>query len=97
MTFHATVLLSVTRSDPGQGSELEAGIRQTLRKSGLSIERASFGTWVVIVEKISKELRNAFEGGDADEVAHVRRAFGDAGLTAIERLIRKDIGTSSTM
>ncbi|TFH72737.1 class I SAM-dependent DNA methyltransferase [Cellulomonas sp. HD19AZ1] len=91
VTFHATVLLSATRSDPGSSSETEAAIRQTLREQHLGIERASFGTWVVIVEKTSKNLRDALARGGADDVARVRRAFADLGRAAIERLVSKDV------
>jgi hypothetical protein len=89
--FHATVLLSASRSDPGSSSEVEAAIRQTLQDHHLDIERASFGTWVVIIEKTSKDLRRALEIGDADDVARVRRALGDLGRSGIERLISKDV------
>lgn len=91
VTFHATVLLSASRSDPGSSSEVEAVIRQTLDEQHLGIERASLGTWVVIGEKTSKNLRTALEKGDADDVARVRRAFGDLSSTGIERLISKDV------
>lgn len=91
VTFHATVLLSACRSDPGNSSEIEYVIRQALHDQHLGIERASFGTWVVIVEKISKELRSTLETGDADDVARTRRAFGDLSETGIERLISKDV------
>lgn len=91
VTFHATVLLSASRSDPGSSSETEAAIRETLREHHLGIEKASFGTWVVIVEKTSKSLRSALENGDADEVARVRRAFADLGSAGIQRLISKDV------
>ena len=91
VTFHATVLLSATRCDPGNSSDVEAAIGQTLREQHLGIERASFGTWVVIVEKTSKELRRAFESNDPDDVARIRNAFGDLSQTGIERLISKDV------
>jgi type I restriction enzyme M protein len=91
VTFHATVLLSATRCDPGSSSEVEAAIGQTLREQHLGIERASFGTWVIIVEKTSKDLRRALEGNDPDDIARVRNAFGDLSQTAIERLVSKDV------
>lgn len=91
VTFHATVLLAASRSDPGSSSEIEAAIRETLHEHHLGIEKASFGTWVVIVEKTSKNLRSALEKGDADDVARVRRAFADLGRAGIERLISKDV------
>ncbi|GAA1997065.1 HsdM family class I SAM-dependent methyltransferase [Brevibacterium samyangense] len=91
VTFHATVLLSASRSDPGSSSETEAAIRESLHEQRLGIEKASFGTWMVIVEKTSKNMRSALENGDADEVARVRRAFADLGRSGIERLISKDV------
>ncbi len=91
VTFHATVLLSVSRCDPGSSSTVEAAIGQTLREQHLGIERASFGTWVVIVEKTSKDLRRALESGDPDDVARIRNAFGGLSRTGIERLISKDV------
>ncbi|WP_162240647.1 class I SAM-dependent DNA methyltransferase [Frigoribacterium sp. Leaf186] len=90
VTFHATVLLSASRTDPGSRSGVEAGIRQTLNEKHLSIERASFGTWVVIIERVTKELRSALEAGSADEVARIRRAFGGLTQTGIERLTSKE-------
>ncbi|MFL0562184.1 class I SAM-dependent DNA methyltransferase, partial [Kocuria rhizophila] len=89
VTFHATVLLSASRTDLGQSGEVEAAIRRALHDQHLSIERASFGTWVIIVERVTKEIRRALEDGDADEVARVRRAFGGLSRTGIERLISK--------
>ena len=81
VTFHATVLLSATRCDPGSSSDVEAAIGQTLREQHLGIERASFGTWVIIVEKTSKDLRRALESNDPDDVARIRNAFGDLSQT----------------
>ncbi len=91
VTFHATVLLSATRSDPGGSLEAESAIRKTLQEHHLGIERASFGTWVVIVERTARDLRRALATEDPDEVARVRRAFGDLPRTGIERLISKDL------
>jgi hypothetical protein len=91
VTFHATVLLSVIRSDPGSSSDVEAAISQTLREQHMGIERASFGTWVVIAEKSSKELRRALESDDPDDVARIRNAFAGLSRTGIERLISKDV------
>ena len=91
VTFHATVLLSAMRSNPGGSSRAEAAIRETLHEQHLGIERASFGTWVVIFERTCKDVRRALESDDADEVARIRRAFGDLGRTGIERLASKDV------
>lgn len=91
VAFHATMLLSAIRRDPGNKRAMEATIRETLQEHNLGIERASFGTWVVISEKTSKYLRNALEHGDADEVARIRWAFGGLSRAGIERLVSKDV------
>jgi len=91
VTFHATVLLSAGRSDPSSSSEVEAAIRQALHDQHIGIERASFGTWVVILERTSKNLRRTLESGDPDEIARIRAAFSDLSESAIERLISKDV------
>lgn len=91
VTFHATVLLSATRCDPGSSSEVEAAIRNTLGEQHLGIERASFGTWVVIVEKTSKDLRRVLESNEADDIARIRNAFGGLSQMGIERLVSKDV------
>lgn len=91
VTFHATMLLSVVRNGPGDTRFDELSIRKSLEQQNLSIERATFGTWVVIIEKLSKEMRTSLETNDADELARVRRAFGDLDQTGIERLVSKDL------
>ncbi|GAB3556227.1 N-6 DNA methylase [Spelaeicoccus albus] len=91
VTFHATVLLSASRTDPGNSGEVEAAIGDALQQQHLGIERASFGTWVIIIERVSKEFRRALEGGDADEIARVRRSFADLGQGGIERLVSKNL------
>lgn len=91
VTFHATVLLSASRTDLGHSGEVEAAIGETLRQQHLGIERASFGTWVIIIERVSKELRRALEDGDTDEIARVRRSFADLDKGGIERLVSKNL------
>lgn len=91
VTFHATVLLSACRSDPGGSAEVEAAIRQALHDKHIGIERASFGTWMVILERTSKNLRDGLKSGDSDEVARICAAFADLNESAIERLISKAV------
>jgi hypothetical protein len=91
VTFHATVLLSASRSTPGGAPEVEGAIRQALHDHRVGIERATLGTWILIVEKTSSVFRRALVTEDADELARVRRAFGDLGRPGIERLVSKDI------
>jgi hypothetical protein len=46
---------------------------------------------VVIAEKTSKDLRQALDSNDPDDVARIRNAFADLSQTGIERLISKDV------
>ncbi|WP_169252878.1 N-6 DNA methylase [Brevibacterium sp. 'Marine'] len=91
VTFHATVLLSACRTDLGRSGEVESAIGETLRQQHLGIERASFGTWVIIIERVSKEFRRALESNDADEIARVRRSFASLGQAGVERLVSKEL------
>lgn len=91
VAFHATVLLSACRSDPGSSADVEGAIRRTLIKQGIGIECASLGTWIVIVENTSKSLRSALLGDDPDEAARVRATFNGLREPAIERLLAKEV------
>lgn len=91
VTFHATVLLAACRTDPVRSRDVESAIRRALEDNRLGIEKASMGTWVVIAEKTSKELRKAIDGGDDDDIARVRRAFGDLSRTAIGKLVSNEV------
>jgi len=91
VAFHATTLLSASRSIPGMGTDVQATIRKTLHDHSLGIERATFGTWIVIVEVASSVIRKALESDDRDELARIRRAFGDLGQAGISRLASKDV------
>lgn len=91
VAFHATTLLSACRSDPGGSADVETAIRRTLVEQHIGIERASFGTWNVIVENTSKSLRSALGGDNDDEIARVRAAFSNLGDPAIERLLAKEV------
>jgi len=55
------VLLSACRSIPGTGDEMQASIRRALHEHRLSIERATFGTWAVIAEKASSDVRQVLD------------------------------------
>lgn len=89
--FHATVLLAACRSDPGSSAMIENAIRATHIEYRIGLERASLGTWIVIIEKASKSLRDSFLGEDQDEKARVRSAFCGLHDTSIERLLAKEV------
>lgn len=89
--FHATLLLSGSRTDTERSDELERSIGRALRARNIGITRASFGTWVVIVEKLASEIRKTIGNGDEDELARLRRAFANLPTATIARLVSKDL------
>lgn len=91
VAFHATALLSASRSDVARSHEIESAIRRTLEGRNLSMRRASFGSWMVIIEKTSSEFRRTLRDDDPDEIARVSRMFGDLSRAAIDRLVSVDV------
>ncbi|GAA1455008.1 N-6 DNA methylase [Nesterenkonia lacusekhoensis] len=89
--FHATVLLSACRTDASLSQEIEDSIRRTFHKNGLGIERASFKTWVIIAEKVARELRRVLGADDVDDEARVFRAFAGLSRDGIERLTSPEV------
>lgn len=91
VVFHAAVLLSAAREDGQRSRELESAIAEALKNAGNSITNASIGTWVVIVEKLSKEFRTALTSKEPHDSVRLRRMFSDLPATAIERLVDLEI------
>lgn len=90
-TFHATMLLSGSRTDAVRSGEIERSIGSTLRANNMSINRATFGTWVVIIEKLASEIRTTIGRDDPDDVARLRRSFAGMTTATIGRLVSKEL------
>lgn len=67
--FLAVLLLSGVRNDETLFTAERKNINSLLRRQHLSLERASFGTWVVIYERLAKTIRSqlATTSKDADQ------------------------------
>lgn len=89
--FHASVLLSASRADPGRSAEVEDEIARTLQSERIGIERASFGTWNVVIEATTSLLRKAVNRRDDDEIAQLRRTFSGLGVKTISRFIDDEL------
>ncbi|MCA0180983.1 MAG: SAM-dependent methyltransferase [Actinobacteria bacterium] len=88
-TFVATVLLSALRQDSDLAEVEGAGLRRALDKQGLSLERASFGTWVLVIQRLSARFRELLSD-NADDRARVSQMFGGAPPAAIDAIIQPE-------
>ncbi|MBO1753728.1 N-6 DNA methylase [Allobranchiibius sp. CTAmp26] len=76
--FLAAVLVSVARQDADLAEVEGRAIRRTLDEKHLSLERASLGTWTVIIERLASTFRRMLHSEDPDEGARVQQLFGGA-------------------
>lgn len=85
--FLATTLLSVMKQDVDFASAEGPALRRALDGAGLSLERATLGTWAVIVERLGSVFRAMLNSGDEDEQSRLRQLFGGAEVGVIEALL----------
>ncbi len=63
--FLAVVVMSGVRRDAVFFEQEWAGVRTTLQRGHMSLERATFGTWMAIYERLSKVVRSGLSDADA--------------------------------
>jgi len=83
----AAVLLSALRQDLDLSEVEGAGLRRALNDLGLSLERASFGTWAVVIQRLSARFRKLLKE-DSDDRGRVSQLFGGAPAAVIEAIIQ---------
>jgi type I restriction enzyme M protein len=54
-------------------SALLPRLRRTLNEQNLSLERATFGTWTVVVQRLAAAFRDELHRDSTDAVARLRR------------------------
>lgn len=91
VAFHATVLLSAIRSDVESSRQIESSIRETMAGMGLTIERPSFGTWVIIFETVASKIRQILAKEEDDDISRVRKSFAGLSVRSIEKLVSSEI------
>jgi type I restriction enzyme M protein len=89
--FWGTALLSALDSDPVAREGLVESIRSTLSEQGLSMARATIGSWRVIVERLSKHFRGLLDGNSLEEQARVVQVFGGPSSSTLRRLLSPDV------
>ncbi len=97
--FISMILLSAFSSNEALFELHKDKIMEALRKQNLSFQRASFGTWKVVVEYLSSQTRQLLSGDrKKDDAAKNDRMicaelFADSSLTLPEALGRKELAT----
>lgn len=91
--FLGTILISALVGDPDL-RRIEFGrMRAALAKVGLSLERATFGVWTIIVQRLSSTFRRELESDTPDAVEKMLQLFGNPPAHALARLLSPEIGT----
>jgi hypothetical protein len=88
--FWGIVLLSAVDSDPATSEEQRSGARKTLSEQNLSFERASIGSWNVIIQTLSKHFRSELAAEPARR-NKVLQSFGSPLATTLARLLDSSV------
>lgn len=90
--FLGTVFLSALQADPVLRATEFAALRRALAKVGLSLERATFGTWVAVVQRLAATFRVRLHSEQADTTDKMLHLFADPPIDVLERLFAAEIG-----
>lgn len=90
--FIAVVYLSAFASRPELFAEHRKRLQGAWEKQGLSLQRATFGTWKVVNEYLSKQTRDLLSGSPEERVL-CGELFADPRRTLPEMLAQKDLVT----
>ena len=88
--FVSVVMLSAFRSRPDVWESHRQKINESLAKRALSFERATFGTWRMVVEYFGKQTRKLLDGNEQDR-ALCADMFLDSDLAIPEALSDKGL------
>jgi hypothetical protein len=87
--FMATVLLSAFTSRRETFEAERPGLQKALAAAGLSFERASFGTWKVLLEYLGKRGRALLHGSNEDDKEFCYDLFGCRNPDTLEMIFSK--------
>jgi hypothetical protein len=91
--FLSAVFLSVLDREPSLRQSELPQLRRALERGKLSLERATFGTWTLVVQRLSSVFRNQLASEEPDAAAKLRQLFADPPVDVLERLLDPTIGT----
>jgi hypothetical protein len=96
--FFSVILLSAFNANDAVFEARKQKLTEAMQRQNLTFERATFGTWKVVVEYLGKQTRDLLnENGKKPDDAKYDRAlcadiFADPSLSLPEALSRKELG-----
>ncbi len=88
--FVSVILLSAFSSNEALFASHKHKITESMQKQNLSFQRATFGTWKLVVEYLGKQTRELLSG-NKDARALCADIFSDPSLALPEALARKEL------
>ena len=85
--FSATMLLSALAVDASLRDAEMPGLKRALNDVGLSLERATLGTWSVVLQRLGAVFREMLTSKEVDQQERVLRTFGGVSRSSLSRLI----------
>ena len=89
--FLASYLLGALSQDKSLWDAEIPLLTEALQTVNLSFERASFGTWKVAIERLSRLFRDGLNPADSDEEARFRHLLGNPPRDLIRRILSTDV------
>lgn len=89
--FTGTVLFSALGQDPALLQEVVPVLRRALERERLTMERATIGSWNVIVMQLSARFRRLLMSDDPDERARILQLFGGPSADTLGKLISTEV------
>jgi hypothetical protein len=94
--FFSVILLSAFSSNTPLFTPHKQKLAEAMKEQKLSFERATFGTWKLVVEYLGKQVRTLLaEQGKAEDAENAKRLcadlFSDSSLTVPRALSRKEL------
>ena len=89
--FLASYLLGAVSQDESLWETEIPLLTEALQKVQLSFERASFGTWKVTIERLSRLFRDGLNRGDSDEEARFWQLLGNPPRDLVRRILSTDV------
>jgi len=90
--FLGAVLLSALDGDPVLRASEFRMLRGALSKAGLSLERASFGTWGSVVQRLTSTFRTQLTAEEPDSGEKILQLFGDPPEETLSALLDSGLG-----
>lgn len=91
--FTGTVLLSALDEDESLRESEMASLRAALAAGRLSMQRATLGVWLVLVQRLGRRFRDMLDSEDPDERARVAALFAGAPDELVRALCSPELGS----